>query len=382
MAATYDTIVLGLGAMGGAAALHLAERGRRVLGLDRYRPPHRFGSSQGRSRAIRKAYFEHPAYVPLLERSYELWRRLEADSGRRLLQVTGALMLGPLESPVVAGSLMAATEHSLPHELLDARELRRRFPMFSPEADTVGLLEGEGGVLLPEACIEAQLELAVARGAELRFDEAATRWAPLADKDGVRVETPRGTYEAESLVVAAGAWNGPLLKGLGLPLTVVRKVMTWLRPAGGGEAFLPDRFPVWVWAPAGEEIVYGFPAMEGPDGGIKVGIHSGGAPCEPDTADSDAGPDDQEELLRCLGDRLPDIEPKPLRTCVCFYTNTPDGHFVLGAHPEHPQVILAAGFSGHGFKFAGLVGEVLTDLATAGSTTHPIGLFSPERFHR
>ena len=380
MASSFDTIVLGLGAMGSATALHLSDRGHRVLGLDRYRPPHRHGSSQGRTRAIRKAYFEHPSYVPLLERSYELWRRLERESGRQLLQITGALMLGPQESPVVAGSLMAATEHGLPFELLDLRELQRRFPMFSPEPETVGLLESEGGVLFPEACIEVQLELATARGAELHYDEPAVSWTALGDRDGIRVETRRGTYEAASLVLAAGAWSGALLPELDLPLTVVRKVMTWLRPTADCSSFLPDRFPVWVWAPANGEVVYGFPAMEGPTGGIKTGIHSGGMACEPETANRKASKEDLDALWRSLGNRLSGLASEPLRTCVCFYTNTPDGHFVLGVHPEHSQVVLAAGFSGHGFKFAGLVGEVLADLLTTGSTAHQISFLSPDRF--
>lgn len=383
---TYDAVVVGLGAMGSAAALHLASRGKRVLGLDRYRPPHRQGSSHGRTRAIRKAYFEHPSYVPLLARSYDLWRKLEADSGRDLLRLTGALMLGPPESTVVAGSREAARQHGLPHEVLDSRELARRFPPFAAGPEMIGLLEREGGVLRPEDCIEAQLELAAARGAELHFDEPVLSWEALGQDRGARIRTSRGTYETGVLILASGAWNGPLLAPLGLelPLRVVRKVMTWLQPEGGVEPFLPERFPVWVWDPGqGADVVYGFPAVDGPQGGVKLGIHSGGEACDPDTVQRTTGKEDVAELRRCLGDRLPALRPgleAPLRSCVCLYTNTPDGHFILGPHPEAPQVLLAAGLSGHGFKFAGVVGEIMADLAAGGATRHEISLFSPRRF--
>jgi len=289
-------------------------------------------------------------------------------------------MLGPRDSPVVAGSLKAADEHGLPYEMLTVQDLQQRFPMFSPEPGTIGLLEREGGVLAPEACIEAHLQLAQARGAELHYEEPVLSWVPLREGAGVRVETSDGSYEAENLVLAAGAWNDSLVRDLNLPLQVVRKVMTWLRPPQSHDAFLPDRFPVWVWAPADGEIVYGFPAMEGSGGGIKMGIHSSGVSCDPDSSQTQATEEDLEALFTALGGRLPGLEGPALRTCTCFYTNTPDGHFILGNHPEHTQVILAAGFSGHGFKFAGLVGEVVSDLLSTGSTQHQVSFLSPDRF--
>ena len=380
-----DVIVVGLGAMGSAAAYHLASRGHRVAGLDRFRPPHRQGSSHGRSRAIRQAYFEDPAYVPLVLRAYELWERLEADSGRELLQRTGCLMLGGEDSEVVSGSLASAREHDLPHRLLDAAELGRHYPQMEPEAGTVGLLEEEGGVLGPEDCIEVHLELASRVGADLRFDEAVQGWR--ATGEGVEVRTARNRLRADALVMTAGPWVPDLLATAGgtggtwsRSLRPRRTVMTWIEPRGGVGPWLPERFPVWVWDLGdGRPISYGFPALEGTGGGVKVGLHSGGEPTDAETVDRKTHPADHDALMGGLVG-FPDlVDGESLRDCVCLYTDTPDGHFLLAPVPETPQVLVAAGFSGHGFKFAGVVGEILADLVEEGSTEHPISLFSPDR---
>src|SRR4051794_23294057 len=230
--------------MGSAAAAHLAARGQRVLGLERFGPAHDQGSSHGGSRIIRQAYFEDPAYVPLLRRAYELWEQLEADSGRDLMTRTGGLFLGRPEEPTVAGSLSAAREWDLPHEVLDAAEIRRRFPTFTPADDEVGLYEDVAGFVRPEETVTAHLELAARRGAELRFAEPALEWAT--DGDGVRVTTAASTYEAGHLVICPGAWAPEVLADLGLPLTVERQVMHWFQPDGGVGPFTPDRHPVWI----------------------------------------------------------------------------------------------------------------------------------------
>lgn len=388
MGATYDVIVIGLGGMGSAAAYHLAGRGRaggrrlRVLGLERHGPAHDQGSSHGRSRVIRQAYFEDPAYVPLLLRAYELWEALERDSGRNLLTITGGLMMGAPTSEVVTGSARSAREHGLPHEMLDAAEIRRRFPPFVPGAEVVGLYEPKAGVVLPEESVRAHLGGAARRGAELRFEEPILTWEAAPAGEGVAVTTARGRYEAGRLVLAPGAWAPDLLAGLDLPLAVTRQVMFWFDPAGGVEPYLPDRFPIYIWErdPAEGLPFYGFPALDGPDGGVKVAIHGGGERCTPGTIDRRIRPEDEAAMRAAIGGRMPTLNGRLRDARTCMYTNTPDGHFVLGLDPRHPQVAVAAGFSGHGYKFATVVGEILADLAMDGTTRHPVGLFRPGRF--
>ncbi len=368
----YDVVVIGLGGMGSAAAAHLAVRGRRVLGLERFGPAHDRGSSHGGSRIIRQSYFEDPAYVPLLLRAYELWDEL----GGGLLTRTGGIYLGRPESPTVAGSLRSAREWDLPHELLDAREIRRRFPTFFPADDEVGLYEAAAGFVRPEATVSAHLARAARHGADLRFEEEVVSWS--ATDGGVRVRTTGGTYEAERLVICPGAWAPRLLADLGLQLTVERQVQYWFQPVGGVDAYLPDRQPVFIHG--GDELqLYGFPATDGPDGGVKVAFFRRGAVTDPDALDRDVHPDEVAFIASHAAGLLPTLPGRFLRAQPCLYTTTPDHHFVIAPHPSHANVTVACGFSGHGFKFVPVVGEILADLATEGTTRHPIGLFDPRR---
>jgi sarcosine oxidase len=382
MIAQFDVIVVGLGAMGSAAAGHLAERGACVLGLERYTPAHDQGSSHGRSRIIRQAYFEHPAYVPLLLRAYELWERLEHDAGRPLLTLTGGLMIGPPDSPVVTGSVRSAQQHSLPYETLNAAEIRRRFPPFNPGPEVVALYETRAGVLDPEECIRAQLELAARHGAALHFEEPALAWEAAPSGDWVRVTTAQGAYEAARLVIAAGAWAPALLADLELPLAAERQVLYWFEPTGGAELFQPDRFPIWIWEVGPDLDLYGFPAQDGPPGGVKVAFYRTGdeETCTPETIDRSVHPEEIGRMRSALAACMPSLNGELRATLTCMYTNTPDQHFVIGPHPHHPQVVIASPCSGHGFKFASVIGEVLADLALDGATRHPIGLFDIERF--
>ncbi|RCV48624.1 N-methyl-L-tryptophan oxidase [Marinitenerispora sediminis] len=378
MNTSYDVVVIGLGGMGSAAAYHLAARGARVLGLERFGPAHDQGSSHGGSRIIRQAYFEDPAYVPLLLRAYELWERLERDSGADLLVRTGGLMIGRPDSRTVAGSRRSAEQWGLPHSMLDAAEIRRRFPTFTPEPDEVALHEERAGLVRPEATVAAHLRLAAAAGADLRFEEPAVEWdAP--PGGGVRVTTPAGGYTAERLVVCPGAWAPRLLADLGVPLTVERQVQHWFAPRGGIGPFLPERHPIYIWEDAAGEQVYGFPAVDGPAGGVKTAFFRRGAECTPETIERRVAPAETAVIARHLATRLPDVPGAPLRAAACMYTNTPDEHFVIARHPRHSQVTVACGFSGHGFKFVPVVGEILADLATTGRTDHPIALFDPRR---
>lgn len=365
---SFDVIVVGLGGMGSAAAAHAASRGRRVLGLEQFHPGHTQGSSHGRSRVIRLAYFEDPAYVPLLRRSYELWRRLETDTAQRLLQITGGLMIGRSDSAVVTGSLRSAREHHLDHELLDAAELHRRFPAFARREHTVAFYERDAGVLFPEDAIAAHLDVAARHGAALQTGEPVEDWS-VTPSGTIVVTTPRARYECARLILSPGAWAKELFKIAWLPLEVEPQILYWFEPAGGPTPFAADRFPIYIWDEGDGVFFYGFPADD--RGRVKVAFYRS---INKDEASMRAS------LAPCLpalaGGRI-------VESVTCKYTLTPDQHFVIGFHPEHPQVVIASPCSGHGYKFASVVGEILSDLAVDGTTRHPIGLFDPNRFrHR
>lgn len=379
----HDVIVLGLGGMGSAAAMHLAARGRRVLGLEQFTAPHDRGSSHGHSRVIRQAYFEHPAYVPLLLRAYELWHSLESASSRQLLLLPGGLMMGAPDSEVVAGSLRSARQHGLPHELLEARDIRQRFPLFHISDDTVALFEKAAGLVFSEEAIRAHLHEAARHGADLRFEEPVLSWS-VTPSGGIEVITPRGTHAADQLVLAPGPWAPSILQDLGAPLVVERQVLYWFEPPQGIEPFLPDRQPIHIWQHPSGATPYGFPAVDGPGGGVKIAFYRKPRPeaCTPETVDRNVRPDDIDDMRRAMHEYLPSLDGRLVKAKTCLYTLTPDLNFVVGTHPDHPQVQVAAGFSGHGYKFCSVIGEILADLVTRGRTAHGTGLFAPARFRR
>ena len=374
---SYDVIVVGLGGMGSAAAYHLAARGQKVLGLERHTPAHDKGSSHGGSRIIRQSYFEEPSYVPLLLRAYELWERLAADSGQDVITLTGGLFLGREDALTFSGSLRASQHWDLPHEVLDAAEVRRRFPTFTPADDEVALFEAKAGFVRPEATVSAHLALAGRAGAELHFGEPVLSWESTAG--GVRVVTGTGSYEAGQLVVAPGAWAPQLLADLGVPIEVERQVMYWFEPLQGVGPYRPDRHPIYIHEDRDGLQVYGFPAIDGPEGGAKVAFFRRGHPCTPDTIDRSVSDEEIALMREHAGRLLPTLPTRYLDAATCMYSNTPDQHFVVAKHPGHANVTVACGFSGHGFKFVPVIGEVLADLATTGSTDHPISLFDPRR---
>jgi sarcosine oxidase len=366
-------IVLGLGGMGSAAAAHLVRRGAEVVGVEQFTPGHDKGSSHGESRIIRQAYFEDPAYVPLLLHAYELWEDLERDDPG-IFRLTGGLFLGRPETDAVAGSLASAREHDLPHQVLDAGEIRRRFPAFAPQDDEVGVYEERSGFVRPERTVLEHWRRAQAAGAEL-WPGRALAWE--ADADGVRVRTSSGIVEGDRLVVAPGAWAPSLLADLRLPLAVSRQAVFWFRPAEPA-AFALGTQPVFVWERPGLS-PYGFPCID-EDGGVKIGLHHRGAETDPDHVVREVSEHDAAEVADLVRPLLPSLPREFLRGITCLYTTTPDHDFVIGRHPEHENVAIACGFSGHGFKFVPVVGEILADLALDGSTRHPIGLFDPTRF--
>lgn len=362
-----DVCIIGLGAMGSAAAKHCQARGARVIGLEAFGRGHGLGSSGGLSRIIRLSYFEHPDYVPLLRRAWSLWRDLEEETGLALLRETGGLYLGPSDGLLVPGARRSAETHGLAHELLDAPEITRRYPALRPDASWVGLAEAQAGVLAPERCIEAHLEAAERDGAVLRFGERVVSWRR--DGGGVVVETTRGAYSASTLVVAAGAWLGGLVPSVAPFLHVERVPLYWFEPTGP-----VGPLPVWI-AEDTDGDFYGFPLDEH---GLKLARHGSGDPADPDTLDRSARAADEQRVRAFARRRLPVADGRLRSTHVCMYTRTPDGHFVIDRADE--RVVYASACSGHGFKFSSVVGEILADLALAGRTAHPIGFLSAARF--
>jgi sarcosine oxidase len=374
-----DAIVLGLGGVGSAAAYHLAIRQRRVLGIEQFQPAHDLGSSHGGSRIIRQAYHEHPAYVPLVRRSYELWRELERSTDEDLLTITGGLLIGPENGEVVQGALRSARIHVVPHELLRPADIRRRFPLFHVEEGEAALFEGTAGFLRPERAVRAHLEQAARAGADLHFGEVVMQWS--ATRDGrVNVTTDRASYQAESLILAPGAWAPRVMRDLDLPLIVRRHLMCWFDPVVDSQLFSPAQFPIYLWQSSSGTILYGFPAIDGPHGGAKAAIHTGGEIVSPDTLNRELLPIDEVQIREQLCRLLPALNGPLLHSSACMYTLTRDEHFLLGPHPQWPQVNIACGFSGHGFKFCSVMGEILADLATNGTTRHSIEFLSLSRF--
>lgn len=375
----YDAIVVGLGAMGSATLFHLARRGLSVLGLEQYSPGHTLGSSHGDSRIIRETYFEHPLYVPLVQRAHELWRELEEISGTPLMKITGGLMIGPPEGMVVGGTLRSAREHKLPHEVLSAGEVHERFPAFQLATHLVAVLDPRAGYLDPEACNKAHLDAARAGAAETRFDEPVIEWE--ADGERVRVLTRANTYVANRLVLASGAWNTGLASGLRLPLTIERQSVFWLEPGGPRAAYDAGRFPIYAYEYKAGHICYGFPRLPR---GVKASVmHSGKTASEPGSVDRTVNDAEVMPLRTALRPVLPGLADAPIRERgVCLFTNTPDHDFIIDFHPLHPQVLISSPCSGHGFKFASVIGELQAELLTTGQSSFDLSPFRLDRWPR
>lgn len=356
MGERYDVIVAGLGALGSAAAYHLARGGRRVLGFDRLTPPHSEGSHHGRTRIIREAYFEDPRYVPLVQGAYRLWRALERETGQELLREVGGLMIGVPGGSLVAGARRSADEHGLPYETLAPDEVHRRHPALRLDDGMQALHEPRAGVLFPEACVRAHLDAARAAGARLRFGEPITGWS--ADAHGVRVETSGSTWLAEHVVLCSGAWMPRLVPELRRSLEVERQVLYWLEPAEPA-ACRPERLPIFLIEHEPERYYYGFPDF---GDGVKVAIHHEGQVVDPERVSREVAPDEA-ALIRDLTRRfLPGASDRIEDAAVCLYTNTPDRNFIVDFHPDHPRVLLASPCSGHGFKFSSMLGSAVADL--------------------
>ena len=366
----YDVIVVGVGGMGSAAAYHLARRGQRVLGLERFDIPNRMGSSHGLTRIIRLAYYESPAYVPLLRRAYQNWQEAERAYGEQLLFTTGSLDAGPAEDRVFLGSLESCLEHGIGHDVLDAREVRRRFPAYSLPSGHMALWQADGGFVASERAIVAHTTLAQAQGADIRARERVLGWEPRGG--GVRVTTDRGTYDAGRLVLAAGAWMEqfvPALQGVAVP---ERQVLGWFQPSDPAP-FMPAAFPVFNLL-VDEGRYYGLPVWGMP--GFKVGrYHHLGESVTADTVDREAHPADEAVLRDCVRRYFPGADGPVMGLQACMFTNTPDEHFIMDTLPGLPQVCVASPCSGHGYKFCSVVGEVLADMVEGRDSGLDLSLF-------
>jgi sarcosine oxidase len=372
---TCDVVVIGLGAMGSAAVASLARRGCRVVGIEKYAPGHDRGSSHGATRIIRLGYFEHPSYVPLLRAAYPLWRELAAKSGLPLVQITGIVEIGAPDSELIAGTLRSSRLHGLAHEVLDAAGLMRRFPAFRVPAGYVGVFQPEGGFLRAEQAIHAQLALARDAGAQLRLGENVVAIEPRGG--GVRVVTQNGAIDAGCAIVTAGPWVKSVLPGLPAPIRVTRQVLGWFEPHDRA-LFAPGRFPVFLLQNE-DGIFYGFPD----DGasGVKVAKHHhADESVDPDRCDREVTAADEAMIRAVLAAHLPAADGRRLAAITCLYTMTPDGDFILDRLPGHDAIIVASPCSGHGFKFAPVIGEILADLAVTGCTSHDISRFALGRF--
>jgi len=381
MATTYDVIVLGIGAMGSAACHQLASRGARVLGLEQFSLVHGRGSSHGETRIIRQAYFEHPNYVPLLLRAYQLWEKLESEDAQqaRLFQQVGLVLSGTSEGETIRGAKLSGQLHNLPLEDVTHAEAAQRWPALSFPADHAIVYEPKAGLLRVEACVQRQIDRAIELGAEIRCNERVLEWT--SNGTSVVVRTDRDEYRAGALVIAAGAWAGQCLNTFGRCFNVLRKFVAWFPidtsrtsaihyQSGQG---LPTYF---FELPHGT--FYGLPSIDGKT--VKVAEHSGGQSVDnPIDVNREMHDSDLCRLRQFIAGHLPGLRLDPTSHSVCLYTMTPDQHFVVDSHPDWRNVAFAAGFSGHGFKFAPVIGEALADLALEQRTRLPIEFLSLAR---
>lgn len=372
----YDVIVVGVGSMGAATCMSLAQRGARVLGLEQFDIPHRMGAHHGHSRMVRQAYFEHSDYVPLLRHALRYWERLHEASDVPILQRTGGLYMGRPDGAIVSGSAAASRQHGLDHELLDRRALADRYPQFHVPEDFGALFEAAAGIVFPEHAVSVQVDRALRCGAEIRAREAVVDWK--GNGAGVTVRTGRSAYVADRVIFTAGAWTSRLVRDLGFPLTVTRQTLVWLWPAAT-DHFETKNCPVWLIELEPAIGYYGMPLLRHPPG-VKVALHRAGETVDPDQVCREVSREELRPLLDFVAKYLPDAAGSVLSSQVCLYTHSPDSHFIIDSHPERPQAWLACGFSGHGFKFCGVVGEALADFAMTGRTELPVEFLGAGRF--
>lgn len=368
--------VIGLGAMGSAAAATLARRGCKVIGFEQYWRAHNQGSSHGDTRAIRKAYVREEQYAPLVLEAYELWQRLERNSGAELLRETGGLVVAPSQGKTLARSVATATKYGIPYEVLEPHEVTRRWPTMRPPAGTATFYERSQSIMPPEKTVATHIEIAVRHDAELHFNMPVLSWKQTSN--GVEVSTGDKTFHADKLVIAGGAWSERLFANL-FPIKAERLFQVWVKPDDHIAAFSVQHHPRWVLEDNNGRAAYAFPILEGQDA-IKMAF-TAGTPAEPDDLERAALPGEVETLVDFMGNLVPSIQGKGAsQVAACFSNKASDDNFVIGPHPDFNDVIVGCGFGSHGFKFVPVIGEILADLALDGHTKRDISLFDPRRF--
>jgi sarcosine oxidase len=381
MQRNWDVIVVGLGAVGSAALYQLAKRGAKTLGIDRFQPPHDRGSSHGDTRITRLALGEGPHYVQFAKRSHEIWRELESETGARLFREVGGLFFGSIKNhgqahgsaDFLQTTINVAREHRIPHEVLDGNSMRQRFPQFRFRDDERGCLEHTAGFVHPEACIAAQLKVAAHLGAHVQTDEQVIRWSN--SGNGIEVQTGRSSYSASRLILTAGAWLPQMVPELAARARVFRQVLFWFEPDGPHELFTPERLPVYIRVPdTGTNMLYGFPAIVGAGGGLKIAGEQFEQTTAPDAVNERVGANEEAAMHAVASPHLR-ITSRCVRSVVCKYTVTPDFHFIIDRAPQSDRVWFASACSGHGFKHSAAVGETLAELAVQGRTRYDLSSF-------
>ncbi len=368
----YDVAVVGCGGMGASASFHLARRGLKTVTLEQFGLNHPFGSSHGRTRIIRTAYYEDPRYVPLLRRAFQGWEALQRLSGKRIISMTGGLMIGEPDAPLISGARRSAVEHHLDHELLSHAEVRDRYPFFEVAEDEVAVFEKGAGVLFPETCVGEYVSAAEAVGCEFKFGEGVRRWRRAGD--GFEVETDVASYSADSLVFTPGPWMGKLLPGV-VKLSCERQVPFWFRPRKEG-SLGADSMPIFMSEEKGQ-FFYGIPDF---GDGVKVAVHHGGETVDPNRVNRTVTERDRRPVKEFVRRRLTGLFPDPTDSTTCIYTNTSDGNFVVDSLPDLGGAFLVSACSGHGFKFASVMGEIVADLVEEGRTKMDVGFLGLGRF--
>ncbi|MEM1135436.1 MAG: N-methyl-L-tryptophan oxidase [Bacteroidota bacterium] len=384
---TFDVIVIGLGAMGSATLYQLAEKGKRVLGIDQYEPPHQFGSTHGESRIIRQAYYEGKEYIPILKSAYELWRKVERDSGDQFFEITGALMMGDRKNSIVERSEISAKAYDLPYEILDYKEIITKFPQFKPKPNTWALLDKLAGYVKPENAVKNQLTIAKKLGAQLGLNELVEFWDAENYQQGIRVKTNRGDYFTEKLIVTTGSWAKGMIEELGITIKPERIVQFWMQPKQYGASFALGKFPIFLWNVEKNLDIYAFPMLGEKTKGCKVAFyphanHPFREFCTANNIDREVHPKDTEQMKLYLEEYVPDLNGVCTATSICMHTESPDLHAIIDIHPDYPQVSFACGFSGHGFKFSNVVGKILSELALNETPSFDLSLFSANRFSK
>lgn len=375
----FDVIVLGLGAHGSSAIYHLSKTGYKVCGIDRFKPPHNFGSSHGQSRIIRQAYHESPMYVPVVKKAFELWYELEQLSGKKLLLKTGGLILGNEDAAIIKGAKLSAETHDIPYEYLYNKEIAERFPALKIAEDTVAVLEEDAGILFPEKCIGTNLQLAEVNDAELLYNEIVTNI--ISENDVIEIITNKDRYQTKKLIVSAGAWLNELLPELHLPLHVERQVLYWFRNTNTAlqKNLQPENLPIYIWEYMPGKTFYGFPDL---GDGIKIAFHHAGEKILPGTLRKQKVTKAEIESIQHIASSYLQIESVFNYSDVCMYTNTPDEHFIIDHHPANNNIIIASPCSGHGFKFSSAIGKMLADMATNKLLDFDLTPFKISRFFK